>query len=89
MRRFLLFASHRIPRKAQVFTWTKPSLAIANRSQNRVPLQVLEEGRDSITSIKIQNHLICTGSVDGRVRTYDLRMGQLQIDFFDRECGDT
>lgn len=70
-------------------TWTKPSLAIVNRSQNRAPLQVLEEGRDSITSIKIQNHLICTGSVDGRVRTYDLRMGQLQIDFFDREYEDS
>jgi WD40 repeat protein len=68
-----------------MLTGTNPSLAIANRSQNRVPLQVLEEGRDSITSIKIQNHLICTGSVDGRVRTYDLRMGQLQIDLFDRE----
>lgn len=68
-----------------MLTGTKSSPATANRSQNRVPLQVLEEGRDSITSIKIQNHLICTGSVDGRVRTYDLRMGQLQIDFFDRE----
>ncbi|BGP57087.1 hypothetical protein JCM8202_006317 [Rhodotorula sphaerocarpa] len=54
------------------------------KSQNRTPLQILEEARDSITSIQIKNHLVCTGSVDGRVRTYDLRMGQLQSDFFDQ-----
>lgn len=57
----------------------------AHRSQNRAPLQILEGARDSITSIRIHDHLISTGSVDGFVRTYDLRMGQLQADFFDRE----
>lgn len=55
-----------------------------HRSQNRAPLQILEGARDSITSIRIHDHLISTGSVDGFVRTYDLRMGQLQADFFDR-----
>ncbi|GAA5832762.1 hypothetical protein JCM11251_005753 [Rhodosporidiobolus azoricus] len=54
------------------------------KSQNRVPLQVLEEGRDSITSIQIHEHLVMTGCVDGYVRTYDLRMGQLRTDFFDQ-----
>ncbi|BGP42078.1 hypothetical protein JCM10450v2_006164 [Rhodotorula kratochvilovae] len=54
------------------------------KSQNRTPIQVLDEARDSITSIVIRNHLIVTGSVDGYVRTYDLRMGQLQTDFFDQ-----
>ncbi|GAA6046211.1 hypothetical protein NBRC10513_002204 [Rhodotorula toruloides] len=54
------------------------------KSQNRAPLQILEGARDSITSIRIHDHLICTGSVDGYVRTYDLRMGQMQADFFDQ-----
>ncbi|GAA5969443.1 hypothetical protein JCM11641_008118 [Rhodosporidiobolus odoratus] len=54
------------------------------KSQNRTPLQVLEEARDSITSIRIHEHTIMTGCVDGYVRTYDLRMGQLKVDFFDQ-----
>ncbi|GAA6003377.1 WD40 repeat domain-containing protein [Rhodotorula paludigena] len=54
------------------------------KSQNRAPLQVLEDARDSITSIRIHEHLVCTGSVDGKVRTYDLRMGRLQTDLFDQ-----
>lgn len=54
------------------------------RSQNRAPLQVLDEARDSITSVLIRDHLVITGCVDGYARTYDLRMGQLQADFFDR-----
>lgn len=55
-----------------------------HRSNNRIPLQVLEDSKDSITSIRIDDHLVHTGSVDGYVRTYDLRMGQLKADFFDR-----
>ncbi|GAA6031594.1 hypothetical protein JCM8097_006539 [Rhodosporidiobolus ruineniae] len=54
------------------------------KSNNRVPLQVLEEARDSITSIRIHEHLLMTGCVDGYVRTYDMRMGQLKTDFFDQ-----
>ncbi|BGP18499.1 hypothetical protein JCM10213_001185 [Rhodosporidiobolus nylandii] len=54
------------------------------KSQNRTPLQVLEDARDSITSIRIHGHLLLTGCVDGYVRTYDLRMGQLKADFFDQ-----
>lgn len=33
-----------------------------------------------MTSIIISDHEIITGSVDGRVRTYDLRKGQLRTD---------
>ncbi|GAA5936128.1 hypothetical protein JCM1841_007060 [Sporobolomyces salmonicolor] len=54
------------------------------KSQNRAPIQTLEEARDSITSVVIRDHLICAGSVDGNVRTYDLRMGELRADFFDQ-----
>lgn len=49
-----------------------------------MPLQILEEGTDSITSIAISDHLIVTGSVDGYVRTYDIRKGELRTDYF--EC---
>ncbi|SCZ89177.1 BZ3500_MvSof-1268-A1-R1_Chr1-1g01009 [Microbotryum saponariae] len=62
---------------------SKLTLGHHDRSQNRIPLQVLEDARDSITSICIRNHLISVGSVDGHVRTYDLRMGELRADYFD------
>lgn len=50
------------------------------RSQNRTPIQVLEEAKDSVTSVYIKDFEIITGSVDGRLRTYDLRAGQLSTD---------
>ena len=56
-----------------------------SRSQQRLPIQVFEEAKDSITSIVISDSLILTGSVDGHVRTYDIRMGELRTDFFDRQ----
>lgn len=54
------------------------------RSQQRMPLQILEEARDSVTSVAIRGHFIVTGSVDGFARTYDIRRGELRTDFFDR-----
>jgi mitogen-activated protein kinase organizer 1 len=54
------------------------------RSQNRTPIQVLEDAKDSITSIQIKNFEIMTGSVDGKLRTYDLRAGQLSTDVVGR-----
>ncbi|GAA5885606.1 hypothetical protein JCM16303_001479 [Sporobolomyces ruberrimus] len=54
------------------------------KSSNRIPIQVLEDAKDSITSIVIRDHLIIAGSVDGYLRTWDLRMGQLSKDFFDQ-----
>ncbi|QSL64922.1 hypothetical protein MERGE_002226 [Pneumocystis wakefieldiae] len=50
------------------------------RSSSHTPIQVLEDGKDSISSVLIANHEIITGSIDGRVRTYDLRKGQLYTD---------
>lgn len=51
----------------------------------RAPIQTLNDAKDSITSVVIQDATITTGSVDGFVRTYDLRMGQLQSDYMGRE----
>lgn len=60
------------------------STNLIQRSQNRVPIQVLEDAKDSVTSVQIKNFEIITGSVDGRLRTYDLRAGQLSTDVVGR-----
>ncbi|KAL2086861.1 hypothetical protein ACEWY4_017920 [Coilia grayii] len=51
------------------------------RSRRMEPIQVLDEARDGVSSLKVSEHEVLTGSVDGRVRHYDLRMGQLHVDF--------
>lgn len=55
------------------------------RSQQGRPIQVLQEAKDSVTHVAIGQGEIVAGSVDGHVRTYDLRAGELRTDFFDRE----
>ncbi|KAI9921372.1 hypothetical protein PsorP6_002362 [Peronosclerospora sorghi] len=48
-----------------------------------MPIQVLDDFRDSVTSVVVTDHEIIAGCVDGAVRTYDLRVGLLyreQID---------
>ena len=56
------------------------------RSQIRQPIQTLEDARDAVQTIYVGKTYIVTGSVDGHVRTYDLRMGELRTDFFGRMC---
>ncbi|NXO73890.1 WDR83 protein, partial [Phainopepla nitens] len=51
------------------------------RSRRPDPVQVLDEAKDGISSVKLSAHEILTGSVDGRVRRYDLRVGQLCSDY--------
>jgi len=41
---------------------------------------VLQEARDSVTSLVCIGAEVIAGSVDGRVRTYDLRMGRCFVD---------
>lgn len=50
------------------------------KSQSHHPIQILKEAKDDITSVRINQHEILTGSVDGHVRVYDLRMGRLIAD---------
>ncbi|KAI9885544.1 MAG: hypothetical protein M1823_002643 [Watsoniomyces obsoletus] len=50
------------------------------KSQSTKPIQVLEEAKDSVSTLQVIGHEICTGSVDGRVRVYDLRMGMIYVD---------
>lgn len=58
------------------------------KSQSHKPLMTLSEAKDSISSICVWGHEIFTGCVDGRVRTYDIRMGQVFVDLIGREYKD-
>ncbi|XP_006023472.1 WD repeat domain-containing protein 83 [Alligator sinensis] len=51
------------------------------RSRRPDPIQVLDEAKDGVSSLRISDHEILTGSVDGRVRCYDLRAGELYSDY--------
>lgn len=50
------------------------------KSHSSKPIHVLDEARDSVSSVHIVQHEIVTGCVDGRVRLYDLRMGLVYAD---------
>ena len=50
------------------------------------PIMECKEAKDAVMCLattKRQSHLVTTGSVDGCVRTYDLRMGELRTDVID------
>ncbi|NWX94730.1 WDR83 protein, partial [Nothoprocta pentlandii] len=51
------------------------------RSRRPEPVQVLDEAKDGVSSVKVSDHEILAGSVDGRVRRYDLRAGELYSDY--------
>uniref|UniRef100_A0A4W3HHP5 WD repeat domain-containing protein 83 n=1 Tax=Callorhinchus milii TaxID=7868 RepID=A0A4W3HHP5_CALMI len=51
------------------------------RSRKPDPVQVMDEANDGISSVKVSDHEILSGSVDGRVRRYDLRVGRLLTDY--------
>jgi hypothetical protein len=55
-----------------------------DRAQSRAPIQTLEDARDSVTTVCLNPTEIITGSVDGHVRAYDLRKGQLRSDYIGR-----
>lgn len=44
------------------------------------PIQVLEEAKDAISAVVVRGAEIVAGSVDGRVRSYDVRMGRAVTD---------
>lgn len=51
------------------------------RSRSEKPIMSFSEARDGISSVKVLGGEIYAGSVDGRVRVYDLRMGCVDVDF--------
>lgn len=55
------------------------------KSQSTKPIQVLEDSGDSVSSLDVLGHEIVTGSVDGKMRLYDLRMGMIYADVVGRK----
>ncbi|KAK1482558.1 WD domain-containing protein [Colletotrichum cuscutae] len=50
------------------------------RSNSAKPIQVLDEAKDAITALAVRDAEVIAGSVDGRVRSYDVRMGRCVTD---------
>ncbi|CAG8567056.1 11826_t:CDS:2 [Racocetra fulgida] len=50
-----------------------------------MPIQILEEAKDSITSLQISQYEIVSGCTDGNIRTHDIRMGTLLTDLISRK----
>ncbi|KAG8807254.1 hypothetical protein FRC17_004554 [Serendipita sp. 399] len=51
------------------------------KAQARSPIQSLDDSRDAIQTLYVGTQEITSGSVDGHIRTYDLRKGQLTSDY--------
>ncbi|KAJ4293635.1 hypothetical protein N0V90_008919 [Kalmusia sp. IMI 367209] len=50
------------------------------RSTSYKPIMTFDEAKDSVTDVVVFDAEIISGSVDGRVRSYDLRVGMCQVD---------
>ncbi|XP_029661249.1 WD repeat domain-containing protein 83 [Formica exsecta] len=51
------------------------------RSKAQEAVQSLNDAKDSISSIRVSDHEILSASFDGKVRTYDIRIGELCADY--------
>ncbi|CAF2085896.1 unnamed protein product [Rotaria magnacalcarata] len=51
------------------------------KSREYDPIQVLDDAKDSVTSLSLGNHELLTTSLDQRVRIYDIRYGKLFEDY--------
>jgi len=50
------------------------------RSQSSDPIQTIDTFQDSVMSVNLTKTEIIAGSVDGTVRTFDIRMGRETVD---------
>lgn len=52
------------------------------KSRDNKPLMVLDEAKDGVASVVVpgNGHEVVSGSVDGRIRSYDVRMGRVTVD---------
>ncbi|KAG9861689.1 WD40 repeat-like protein, partial [Aureobasidium melanogenum] len=50
------------------------------KQRNEKPIMTLSEAKDAVSSVSISGVEILVGSVDGRVRCYDVRMGAIDQD---------
>ena len=51
------------------------------KSREYDPIQVLDDAKDSVTSLSLGNNELLTTSLDQRVRIYDIRYGKLYEDY--------
>jgi len=51
------------------------------RSKAQEAVQSLNDAKDSISSVRVSDHEILSGSFDGKIRTYDIRVGELCEDY--------
>lgn len=51
------------------------------RSKAQDAVQTLNDAKDAISSIRVSDHEILSASFDGKVRTYDIRVGELCADY--------
>jgi mitogen-activated protein kinase organizer 1 len=56
------------------------------KSNSYKPIMTLDDAKDSITDVAIHDAEIIAASVDGRVRSYDLRTGMCQADVIGYPC---
>jgi mitogen-activated protein kinase organizer 1 len=50
------------------------------RSKSTQPIMTFNEARDAVSAVEVLGHRIYAGSVDGRVRVYDLASGMCETD---------
>lgn len=50
------------------------------KSSARKEIMVLKDAKDAVMSIDVRGWEVVAGSVDGRVRSYDIRMGRCTVD---------
>ncbi|XKL59718.1 hypothetical protein PGB90_000734 [Kerria lacca] len=51
------------------------------KSRQNTPIQVLKDANDCVMKVKVTANEILTGSLDCRIRRYDIRMGELIEDY--------
>eukprot|EP00916_Digyalum_oweni_P014308 GHVL01023496.1.p1 GENE.GHVL01023496.1~~GHVL01023496.1.p1 ORF type:complete len:316 (+),score=96.00 GHVL01023496.1:1-948(+) len=54
-------------------------------NRNRNAIQIIDDAYDSIYSILCIDNYIISSSIDGYIRTYDIRMGRVTIDYISKD----
>jgi mitogen-activated protein kinase organizer 1 len=55
------------------------------RSKKPDAFQIMDDAKDSISSVQVSEHEILAGSLDGRIRRYDIRNGEMVSDEMGRK----
>lgn len=56
------------------------------KSNSFKPIMTLDDAKDSVTDVVINDAEILAASVDGRIRCYDIRMGRCEVDVIGTPC---